>query len=769
MPLLITAYFPESGVFMEINEELNKIILAGFNEAKARRHEYYTPEHLLYASLFFESGIDILVNCGSNIENLKQNLEAYFKKYQESLPEITEPVESLGLQNVLTRAIYSSSDPRKKEITIGDIYIAIMEETDSFASYFMTREGITRLDLLNYISHGISVIPGSSLTNPAPVEHGEDFYETRTAEKETKKSILSYFTTELVERARSHEFEPLIGREDVLERTIQVLCRRFKNNPIHVGEPGVGKTAITQGLADMIARRKVPEILDGSRIYSLDMGALLAGTRYRGDFEERLKKIINELLTMERVILFIDEIHTVVGAGAVSGGSLDASNILKPALMSGKMRCIGTTTYEEYRKFFEKDRALSRRFQKIEVVEPSLDETFRIVIGLRKNYEDYHNVLYTEKALKAAVELSAKFINDRHLPDKAIDVIDEAGALKRIKNIPVKGKRVKVRVEDIEKVVAKIARIPEKSVSTNETDALKNLEAELGKKIFGQSQAVHTVSEAIKRSRAGLREETRPVASFLFVGPTGVGKTELVRQLSLTLGVPLVRFDMSEYQEKHTVARLIGSPPGYVGYEEGGLLTEEIRKKPYSVLLLDEVEKAHPDIFNTLLQVMDYATLTDNSGKKADFRNVIVIMTSNVGARELAQLSIGFAEKDEKKQSVSKALETIFAPEFRNRLDAIIQFNPLDRNIIISVVKKQLEEFQEQLELRNIELKVTENCINYLADKSFSATFGAREVSRWIQEKIKNYFVDEVLFGSLMKGGKVIADEAGGDIVFKIA
>ncbi len=751
---------------MEINEELNKIILAGFNEAKTRHHEYYTPEHLLFASLFFTSGKDILINCGGNIESLKQNLEGYFKKYQESLPDITEPLESVGLQNVLTRAIYSSSDPHKKEITIGDIYIAIMDETDSFASYFISRQGITRLDLLNYISHGISVIPGSSLANPSPPEYGDEVFEGRFQEKETKKSILSYFTTELVAMAAANEFEPLIGREDIIERTVQILCRRFKNNPIHVGEPGVGKTAITQGLAIMIAKKKVPEILQNSRIYSLDMGALLAGTRYRGDFEERLKKILNELLTMERVILFIDEIHTVVGAGSVSGGSLDASNILKPALMSGKLRCIGTTTYEEYRKFFEKDRALSRRFQKIEVGEPTRDETYSILLGLKNNYEDYHKVVYTDGSLRAAVELSSKYINDRHLPDKAIDVIDEAGALKRIKKGPG-DKKVKVRAEDIEKIVAKMARIPEKSVSTNETESLKNLEAELNRNIFGQSEAVHLVSEAIKRSRAGFREETRPVASFLFVGPTGVGKTELVKQLSLALGVPLIRFDMSEYQEKHTVARLIGSPPGYVGYEEGGLLTEEIRKKPYSVLLMDEVEKAHPDIFNTLLQVMDYATLTDNSGKKADFRNVIIIMTSNAGARDLAGLSIGFSETDEKRKSVSKALETLFAPEFRNRLDAVIQFNALDRKIILSIVEKQLEEFKEQLKLKKIILKTTGKCLDYLVDKSFSATFGAREVARWIQDKIKNYFVDEVLFGSLMKGGTVTADADGDNIIFK--
>lgn len=753
---------------MEINDELNKIILAGYNEAKARRHEYYTPEHLLYASLFFNSGIDILVHCGGNVESLKQDLETYFKNYHETLSGDTEPLESLGLQSVLTRALYSSSDPHKTEITIGDVFIAIMDEQDSFASYYINREGITRLDLLNYISHGISVIPEEAVSRLTQIKPGEEIYTDNGTEKENKKSILGYYTTELVQKAKAHEFEPLIGREDVLERTIQVLCRRFKNNPIHVGEPGVGKTAITQGLAGLIASGSVPSNLKGSKIYSLDMGSLLAGTRYRGDFEERLKKIITELLQMDSVILFIDEIHTIVGAGAVTGGSLDASNILKPALMSGKLKCIGTTTYEEYRKYFEKDRALSRRFQKIEIAEPTQEEAFRILQGLKSNYEDFHKVSYTAKALKSAVELSAKYINDRHLPDKAIDVIDEAGAQMRIKKGPAGGgKKITVRSEDIERIVAKIAKIPEKSVSTSEIGSLKNLETELSGRVFGQSSAVKQVAEAIKRSRAGFREETRPVASFLFIGPTGVGKTELVRQLSSCLGIPLIRFDMSEYQEKHTVARLIGAPPGYVGYEEGGLLTEEVRKKPYSVLLLDEVEKAHPDIFNTLLQVMDYATLTDNSGKKADFRNVIIIMTSNAGARDMAQASIGFSDTGEKRKTSAKALEMLFSPEFRNRLDSIVQFNALDKETVKDIVRKQIAEFQESLKLKAITLKITEKCLDLLTEKSYSRTFGAREVARWIQEKIKNYFVDEVLFGSLIKGGKVTADADGENIKFK--
>ncbi len=752
---------------MEINEELNQIILAGYNEAKTRKHEFYTPEHLLYASLFFESGIDILYHCGGNIENLKQNLDSYFKKYQEVMNEEVELLESMGLQNVLTRAIYSTSDPRKEEITIGDIYAALMDEKESFASYFIGKEGITKLDLLNYISHGISVIPGDNLSQLPPMEIEDESMEEKGNRLESKNNILSYFTSELVQMAKAHEFEPLIGREDILERTIQVLCRRFKNNPIHVGEPGVGKTAITQGLALMIAQEKVPPVLTGAKIYSLDMGALLAGTRYRGDFEERLKKILNELLKMDKVILFIDEIHTIVGAGAVSGGALDASNILKPALMSGKMRCIGTTTYEEYKKFFEKDRALSRRFQKIEVDEPSVDETYKILQGLKKNYEDYHMVKYQDAALRAAVELSNKYINDRHLPDKAIDVLDESGALLRMKKGPADKKRIVVNASDIEKIVAKMARIPEKSISLNEMANLKSLEQELKKRIFGQNEAIKMIAEAIKRSRAGFHDEIRPVASFLFVGPTGVGKTELVKQLAQVLGIPLIRFDMSEYQEKHTVARLIGAPPGYVGYEEGGLLTEEIRKKPYSVLLLDEVEKAHPDIFNTLLQVMDYATLTDNTGKKADFRNVILIMTSNAGARNLEQTDIGFSGMNDNKKSVAKAIEILFSPEFRNRLDAIVQFNALEKEIVLSVVKKQLKEFQAQLRIKKIKLTVSDKCLEYLADKAYSKIYGAREVSRWIQEKIKKYFVDEVLFGRLTHGGSVYADIIDDNIVIK--
>ncbi len=756
---------------MDINEELNRIILAAYNEAKARKHEYFTPEHLLYASLFFDYGAEILYHCGADIEAMKRSLDDYFKQYYQPVREGSEPSESIGLQEVLTRALFAVSDPRKKELNIGDIYIAIMDEKDSFAAFFITNQGITKLDLLNYISHGISVIPDDGAILPSTIENrqskdqipeDEDEAEYAQNNKSSKNSALSLFTTELVEKARNGDIEPLIGREEILERTMQVLCRRFKNNPIYVGEPGVGKTAITEGLAALVAEGKVPDPLKGAGIYSLDMGSLLAGTRFRGDFEERLKKVINELKKLDNVILFIDEIHTIVGAGAVSGGSMDASNILKPALAGGKIRCIGSTTFEEYKKYFEKDRALSRRFQKIEIPEPTENETYKILIGLKPKYEEFHQVSYSEAALKSAVELSAKYINERHLPDKAIDVIDEAGAFSRMHRKKGETKKAVIRQHDVEKIVSRIARIPEKNLSTTELQQLKNLENGLLENIFGQDEAVRRVTDAIKRSRAGFRDANKPTASFLFIGPTGVGKTELVKQLASILSLSLNRFDMSEYLEKHTVARLIGAPPGYVGFEEGGLLTEAIRRAPYSVLLLDEIEKAHPDIFNTLLQVMDYATLTDGSGKKADFRHVIIIMTSNAGAREMEKGSLGFGlqndESDDKSKTAAKALETLFSPEFRNRLDGIITFNNLNEGIILKIVKKQVGEFQDQLKSKKIQLQVTDSCLKWLADKGFSKVFGAREIARLIQDKVKNFFVDEVLFGKLAKGGTAVAD-----------
>lgn len=744
---------------MEIGYELSQMLFASYQEAKIRHHEYVTPEHLLYASLFFESGKDILSHCGVKIDVLRENLEDFFQNKLEILSEDIEPKESYSFQSVLTRAIYSYSDPNKKEITIGDVYISILDEKESFAAYFLSQQGIKKLDLLNYIAHGIAVIPDEA-------EFKFSTEKVNEVKTNREKTVLEVFTTELVEKAKKKEIDPLIGREDIIDRTIQVLGRRFKNNPLFVGEAGVGKTAIVEGLALKIAESKVPDFMRDSKIYLLDIGLLLAGTRYRGDFEERLKKVIQELLNFPNSILFIDEIHNIIGAGAVSGGSLDASNILKPVLTSGRLKCIGSTTYDEYRRYFEKDRAFMRRFQKIDVNEPSIEETFEILKGLKKKYEDFHNVKYTDSALKTCVELTAKYISDRHFPDKAIDVMDEAGVFTKL----YKSKKV-VTDTEIEKIISKIARIPEKTVSTSEATVLKNLEKSLKKQIFGQDEAIKVVANAIKRSRANFAEETKPVASLLFVGPTGVGKTELSKQLASILNIPLIRFDMSEYQEKHTVARLIGAPPGYVGYEQGGLLTESIIKNPHCVLLLDEIEKAHPDIFNTLLQVMDYATLTDNTGRKADFKNVIIIMTSNVGAEELEKGSLGFEKNtvfEDKKKKLSRALKNVFTPEFRNRLDAIVFFNKLDRSVVRNVVLKQVKDFQKKLLEKKIKLEVSEEVIDFLTDEGYSSVYGAREVSRVVDENLKSHFVDEVLFGKLARGGNVFATLENGSVIIKI-
>ena len=747
---------------MNISEDLNQVIMAAFNEAKTRRHEFLTPEHVLYASLFFGEGREIVENCGGDTELLKKELERFFREHMPVVDN-AEPAQSMGFQNVMERAILHTSSAQKETVDVGDVFASIFQEKESYAAYFLNRQGITRLDVLNFISHGVSAYPEK---DPADAEEG-DAAESGEKEGLEKNKLLAAFTMELTERARSGGMEPLIGREDILERTIQVLCRRFKNNPVHVGEPGVGKTAITEGLAQLIADGRVPKPLRNSKIYSLDMGALLAGTRFRGDFEERLKKVLSELQKRENVILFIDEIHTVVGAGAVSGGSMDASNILKPALASGKLRCIGATTYDEYRKYFDKDGALSRRFQKIEVPEPSIEDTLQILQGIRRRYEEYHGVVYTDEALKAAAELTAKYINDRHLPDKAIDVLDEAGAYARMTEADDASPRT-ITHGDIERIVSKIAKIPEKSVSSSEIEKLKELEAELRRQIFGQDRAIDLVVDAIKRSRAGFREPNKPIANFLFVGPTGVGKTELARQLALALGVALHRFDMSEYQEKHTVARLVGAPPGYVGYEEGGLLTEAIRKTPYAVLLLDEIEKAHQDIFNTLLQIMDYATLTDNNGKKADFRNVIVIMTSNAGAREIGKQRLGFESSPVNIDAVAGAVDRIFSPEFRNRLDAVVTFNALPEDVVLQIVGKAVREFAAQLSEKRVELRVTDACLQHLARKGYSPDFGAREISRLVQDTIKRFFVDEVLFGRLKNGGTAVAEVEGGEVVIRV-
>jgi ATP-dependent Clp protease ATP-binding subunit ClpA len=746
---------------MKINEELNHILRAAYTEAKSRTHEYLTPEHVLFASLFFEFPREILRKCGGDVENLQARLEDFFKNKLPKAAENSEPTQSVSFQSVMDRAVYHTASAQKKELDIGDLLISIYDEKESHAAFFLHSEGVTRLDLLNYISHGVSVMPDEATgktSRKADAKEG--------AAEQTSKALAA-FTTELVQKARLGEMDPLIGREDIIERTVQVLCRRYKNNPVHIGEAGVGKTAITEGLAQRIAQGSVPKPLKNAKIYSLDMGSLLAGTRFRGDFEERLKKVIADLKKIESVILFIDEIHTIVGAGAVSGGSMDASNILKPALTSGRMRCIGSTTYEEYRKYFDKDRALSRRFQPIEIPEPTVDETYRILCGLKDRYEAFHDVAYTDESLHAIADLAAKHINDRHLPDKAIDVLDEAGARTRLFRKDEEG-TLTITSREVEKIVAKISRVPERSVSSSEVAGLKGLDQELKAQIFGQDGAIDAVVQAIRRSRAGFQNQNKPVASLLFAGPTGVGKTELARQLALTMGIPLHRYDMSEYQEKHTVSRLVGAPPGYVGYEEGGLLTEAIRKTPHAVLLLDEIEKAHQDIFNTLLQVMDYATLTDNNGRKADFRNVIIIMTSNAGAREIGRTQVGFGERRVGGSAVSEAVKRIFAPEFRNRLDGVVLFNALNRAVVVDIVKKHIREFQAQLAGKNVVLHVPDHVHEWLAGKGFSDEFGAREIERLVQDRIKNFFVNEVLFGRLVCGGTVTADIANDEVVLHV-
>ena len=745
---------------MKVNEELNNILRAAYAEAKFREHEYVMPEHILFASLFFEEPKETIRRCGGNVDSIKKKIEDFFQSKVPRSVEIERPMQSVSFQNVMDRAVYHTLSSEKPELDIGDVLISLLDEKESHASFILQGEGITRLILLNYISHGVSVIPDER-------QRVQDTGESEKKSVVKGNNVLALYTTELVEKAAAGELEPLIGRLDILERTMQVLCRRYKNNPIHVGEAGVGKTAITEGLAQLIARDEVPKPLKGARIYSLDMGALVSGTRFRGDFEERMKQVIAELKKRQNVILFIDEIHTIVGAGAVSGGSLDASNILKPTLTAGHIRCIGSTTHEEYRKYFEKDRALSRRFQPIEISEPTVEETVQILQGLREKYESYHGVVYADDALRAAAELAAKHINDRHLPDKAIDVVDEAGARTTLyRNDDLETATITTR--EIECVVAKMAKIPEKSVSSSEATRLQDLESKLRSWIFGQNQAIHAVVQAIRQARAGFRDPNKPVASLLFAGPTGVGKTELARQLALTMGIPLHRYDMSEYQEKHTVSRLVGAPPGYVGYEEGGLLTETIRKSPHCVLLLDEIEKAHADIFNTLLQVMDYATLTDNTGRKADFRNVIIIMTSNAGAREVGKPNIGFGDHQVTARAIDEALKKIFTPEFRNRLDGMIIFNDLDIKVIVDIVKKQMREFHLQLEEKNIFLSADDAVYEWLAEKGYSREFGAREISRLIQDKIKNFFVDEVLFGRLVKGGRVEVVVKDGEIALEI-
>jgi ATP-dependent Clp protease ATP-binding subunit ClpA len=732
-----------------ISKELSTVLSLAVKEARKRRHEYVCVEHILYAIIRDASGIEIIESCGGNVTNIQNELERFFNEKLERVPDEKEYVlqQTMRFQRVIQRAVNHARSAEKEFVYIGDILASMLDEKNSHAAYFMATEGITRLDVLNVISHGSSGAPFRE-TSDGGVLPGK---------KDKKKTIdpLEAFTVDLVDRATQGKLDPLIGRLVEMDRTIQVLCRRRKNNPVFVGDPGVGKTAMAEGLAQKIAKGDIPDLLHDARIFSLDLGALLAGTKYRGDFEQRLKAVISCLQKRKNAILFIDEIHTIVGAGATSSGSMDASNILKPALMTGELRCIGSTTYEEFKNFFEKDRAFSRRFEKIEIAEPSISDTIKILKGLKSYYEDHHKVEYTEKALKSATELSAKYINERYLPDKAIDVIDEAGVLLRLSGSQT---RKRVHPSDVEKVVSKIARIPTQSVSSSDRSSLEHLETRLKKKIFGQDEAIASLVKAIKRSRAGLGALERPIGSFLFTGPTGVGKTEVARQISKIMGVSFLRFDMSEYMEKHAVARLIGAPPGYIGFDQGGLLTDQIRKSPYSVLLLDEIEKAHMDMYNILLQVMDHAALTDNNGKTADFRNVILIMTSNAGAREMVCNTIGFGGEGQKDpaEKGKKAIEQFFSPEFRNRLDDIISFKPLNIKIMEQVVDKFIDELQPQLSLKKVVLKLSGSARLWLAKNGHDPHFGARPLDRLIQKEIKDVLTDEILFGRLLKGGEVV-------------
>jgi len=826
---------------MKISGPVRTIINRAYTEAKVRSHEYLTPEHILYVALDLDEIQDILLACGADMDTLRDGMEKFFESKIPILPD-ADPIQTVNFHSVIERAVMSSQAAQKASLEATDILVSLYDEERNYCSHFLKQAGVNRYDLVSIISHGIGSSEDFDQDEIRPdkrsfmndrdrrrKDHNKDLNQEEDTSKNraNKKSALEKYASELTTLAKENLLEPVIGRDAELDRTVQVLCRRLKNNPVHVGDSGVGKTAITEGLAQRIVAGNVPPTLKGFQIYSLDMGALVAGTKYRGDFEERVKKVVEEMLKKEKAILFIDEIHTLVGAGSVSGSALDASNLLKPALTSGKLRCIGSTTHEEYSKFFDKDRALSRRFQKIDINEPSEEDAIKILLGLKNKYEDYHHVQYSEEAVEGAVRLSAQYITERRLPDKAIDVIDEAGSFARIEKYkkdeqeklnPEQGEegnenlsssvqesskpeyfsdnfenlddydegasedllsmdgvdnideidgiegiedviqKIEIDLPVIETVISKIARIPERSVGGNEKDKLRLLEKSLLERIFGQDNAVEAVVKAVKRSRAGFRNQNKPVANFLFVGPTGVGKTELARSLADVLGVSMHRFDMSEYQEKHTVSRLVGAPPGYVGYEEGGLLTDAIRKHPHGVVLLDEIEKAHPDIYNILLQIMDYATLTDNNGRKADFRNVVLIMTSNAGARDIGRSLIGFGDRILDDTVVDGAVERIFTPEFRNRLDAVVHFGHLSRDIMASIVKKELDLFRSQLREKKVTLDVTDACIDQLAKEGYSRDSGARNVGRLVEEKIKSFFVDEVLFGRLEEGGHALAD-----------
>ncbi len=740
-----------------IAQELEVSLHMAFVEARQQRHEFITVEHLLLALLDNPSAAEVLRACAANIEDLRKSLVNFIKENTPTVggDEEVDTQPTLGFQRVIQRAIMhvQSTGSGKKEVTGANVLVAIFGEKDSHAVYYLHQQGVTRLDVVNFIAHGIK-----KSDPPEPTKSNESGSSSEGEKEEAgdgKGSPLDQFTQNLNQLAREGRIDPLIGRENEVERVIQVLCRRRKNNPLLVGEAGVGKTAIAEGLAWRITQAEVPEVLGDATVYSLDMGALLAGTKYRGDFEQRLKGVLKALKDQPGSILFIDEIHTLIGAGAASGGTLDASNLLKPALSSGQIKCIGATTFTEYRGIFEKDAALSRRFQKIDIGEPSVEQTIEILKGLKSRFEEHHQVKYALTALQAAAELSAKYINDRHLPDKAIDVIDEAGAAQRI--LPkAKQKKTITRLE-VEEIVSKIARIPPASVSSDDRSKLKTLDRDLKSVVFGQEAAIDALAAAIKMARSGLGKPEKPIGSFLFSGPTGVGKTEVAKQLAFILGIELIRFDMSEYMERHAVSRLIGAPPGYVGFDQGGLLTEAVTKKPHAVLLLDEIEKAHPDVFNVLLQVMDHGTLTDNNGRKADFRNIVIIMTTNAGAETLNKSTIGFATKREQGDEMAD-IKRLFTPEFRNRLDAIINFRSLDEEIIMRVVDKFLLELEGQLAEKKVEVTFTDKLRAHLAKKGFDPLMGARPMQRAIQDTIRRALADELLFGRLTEGGRLTVD-----------
>ena len=734
-----------------LSKDLEKSLNGVAQEASIKRHEFVTVEHLLLALLGNEQAISVLINVGADVEALRAEVEKYIEDTTPTLDAGDDErgtQTTLGFQRVVSRALFHVQSSGRKEVTGANVLVAIFSEQESQAVYLLKSQGVSRIDVVNYISHGISKIEDDS--------DGEENAEPGEADEgaeEQRSSALDSFATNLNEEAKAGRIDPLVGRDEEVERAIQILCRRRKNNPLLVGESGVGKTAIAEGLAKRIVDAEVPEVVAESTIYALDLGALVAGTKYRGDFEKRFKAVLGELKKQEGSILFIDEIHTIIGAGAASGGVMDASNLLKPLLTSGQIRCMGSTTYQEFRGIFDKDRALSRRFQKIDVIEPDVDDTYRILKGLKSRFEDHYNLRYTDKALRTASELAARYINDRFMPDKAIDVIDEAGAAQQLQ--PPSRRKKSIGVTDVEQVVAKIARIPSSQVTASDKASLRDLDSNLKMAVFGQNEAIEQLATAIKLSRAGLKSGEKPIGSFLFAGPTGVGKTEVCKQLAHTMGVELLRYDMSEYMERHTVSRLIGAPPGYVGFDQGGLLTEAVTKHPHSIVLLDEIEKAHPEVFNLLLQVMDHGTLTDNNGRKADFRNVVLVMTTNAGAQEMNRASIGFSEQDNSTDGM-EVIKRMFTPEFRNRLDAIVQFSALSIEVVKTVVDKFLTELQAQLDEKRVTLEVDDAARDWLAREGYDEKMGARPMQRLIQEKIKRQLAEDLLFGELSRGGGVV-------------